>query len=321
MKFTVALDLISQLKATPVLVDVGASGILYPIWQPIAPAAIYGGFDPDLREIREIPDSAFRQAIMINKAVTPHSDETEVKFYLTHSPYCSSTLMPNSPLLAQYRFADFFMVENTIKAAATTLNTALEQINIAQIHWLKLETQGTDLRLFNSLKPSLQNSILALDVEPGLINAYQGEDLFTDLHPELLRQGFWLSRAEILGSVRINTETQKRFKETEANLSRIRSSPGWIETRYLRSLESLQSPLYTTQEYALLWTFSILDQQYGYALDLLADYERRFGRDEISLKMEAETYASLHRLQPNPLAVRLKGLVPPALKRQLKKYL
>ena len=61
----------------------------------------------------------------------------------------------------------------------------MDRLSLSGIDWLKTDSQGTDLRIFNSLRPEVRSRVLAIDIEPGLIDAYVGEDLFVDAHKEL----------------------------------------------------------------------------------------------------------------------------------------
>src|SRR5207247_2893397 len=143
------------------------------------------GFDPDLREIREIPGGQYHRAVIVNDAVTDSENRHEVRFYMTKSPYCSSTLLPDSRSLENYIYSDLFVVEREAKVRAATLDAVVQRLGLTGIDWLKVDTQGTDLRIFGTLSSNLRAGVLAIDVEPGLIDAYQGEDLFVDTHSAL----------------------------------------------------------------------------------------------------------------------------------------
>lgn len=56
------------------------------------------------------------------------------------------------------------------------MKDVLKSINIDYIDWFKTDTQGTDLRIFASLGDELINKILVAEFEPGIIDAYKGED-------------------------------------------------------------------------------------------------------------------------------------------------
>lgn len=304
---------------SPVLIDVGASGAPPPVWKPIAPLSIYVGFDPDLRDLHEPTATPYRKAIIVNKAVASQSDSAQVQFYLTESPYCSSTLLPDSASLSEYLFADLFRVKEQVSAPAITLNQVIEQLGLSSIDWLKIDTQGTDLRIFTSLSDKLRAGVLAVDAEPGLIDAYQGEDLFIDLHRRMTTEGFWLSNLNVEAAVRMRPETLKHIpgisSETDKNLlaRALKRSPAWCEARYLRRLDSLTQS--DTRAYILLWAFALLDHQLGFAWDVLTAYERIFGADTQAQAMktilQTETNA---RLVPLRRIERIKSLVRPILK-------
>ena len=316
-------QLMVELDLHAVLLDIGASGEPPGIWNKIASHATYIGFDPDLREIHEISDGRFEKAVIVNEAVTCDRDRDEVTFYLTKSPYCSSTLLPDADSLSDYSFADFFTVEREVKVRATTLDSVLQRLGVSQIDWFKTDSQGTDLRLFNSLQNEVRTRVLAVDLEPGLIDAYIGEDLFVDVHRDLMRSGFWLSDLNVFGAARINEAsfgelTSRSAKMMRENMDFIRTSPGWVEARYLRTLDWLAAHGFNRREYALLWIFALLDQQPGFALDLGIEYERVFGADAVSRTMKAEP---LRQIESRPLrsAASKSGLARAA--RRLKRSL
>ncbi|HUK05570.1 MAG TPA: hypothetical protein VLV90_10875 [Burkholderiales bacterium] len=291
-------ELLRLFDCAPVLVDVGASGESPPVWRPIAAASTYVGFDPDRRELSDGPSGGYRRSLIVNEAVTGDPDAADVRFYLTRSPACSSTLPPDREALSNYHYAGLFEVEREVAARASTLEALVARLGLARIDWLKCDTQGTDLRIYRSLGERRRGELLALDVEPGLIDAYRGEDLFADTHQHLARHGFWLSRLQVHGAVRVRAESLRAaFPEAgdraAAAERSIRRSPGWCEARYLRTLESLDGA--ARERHALLFVFALLDAQPGFALDVALDYERRFGADAWSARMRAEALAAVAR--------------------------
>ena len=285
--------LLSDLDIHPVLVDIGASGAPPAIWDSIASHSTYVGFDPDLREIHEVPDSRFHRAVIVNEAITSSTDK-EVRFYLTKSPYCSSTLRPDTEALADYIFSDLFTVERETAVRATTLNEVLERLSLPRIDWFKTDSQGTDLRLFTSLRDDISSRVLAIDIEPGLIDAYVGEDLFADAHKALTERGFWLSNMNVCGTVRMKSATLQELNATNAQIDQplierlVRQTPCWVEARYFRTSKSLLQTGAGKEDFALLWVFALIDEQTGFALDLALEYERVFGRDGIAQLMRNE---------------------------------
>src|SRR5215207_3012440 len=139
------LDLIALGKIHPVLVDIGAAGGAPEMWQSIASESIYVGFDPDLRDMTDSVGGEFHRRFILNKAVTTDPSLSEIEFYLTEYPHCSSTLAPNMKSVWDYSFHDYFITNRKANVASITLNATLEQIKLDRIHWMKLDTQGTDL--------------------------------------------------------------------------------------------------------------------------------------------------------------------------------
>jgi FkbM family methyltransferase len=315
---------LTLLNIHPVLLDVGAAGPQPKIWQPIAHRSFYVGFDPDHQELQKISNRKFYQTRLIHEAITEDQAASEVPFYLTRSSYCSSRLKPDSQSLASFLFSDLFEVERETQVRATNLNAALDRLNLRTVDWIKLDTQGTDLRLFKSLREEIQGRVLALDVEPGLIDAYQGEDLFVDTHRELTRSGFWLSSIEVRGATRMRRSTLDHLSAenhylTETMVSETtRQSPAWCEARYFRTIESLAQIGVSKRDYALLWVFALLDHHFGVALDLALEYERVFGSDPVSLILKQEPLRQIQRHRSRRWLLRLKSVVPVQLKRILK---
>ena len=283
--------ILTALNIQPVLLDIGASGAPPAQWKPIAHRSVYVGFDPDRRELHDISDGQYARSIVVNEAVTSVPGQSGVHFYLTHSPYCSSTLPPDTEALSQYLFSDLFAVEKEVSVRASSLNAVIDRLGLQGVDWFKTDSQGTDLRLFQSLRDDVRNRVLAVDIEPGLIDAYQGEDLFVDAHRELLRQGFWLSSLNVKGSTRMKRTTLQAVASQHPGLKdvhiyeAVRPSPGWCEARYLCTIESLSKRNADARDYALLWVFAMIERQWGYALDIAYAYEQRYGHNAISAQL------------------------------------
>jgi FkbM family methyltransferase len=299
-------DLLRDLDIQPVLMDVGASGAPPPIWAGISSQSFYVGFDPDLREIHEDKVAGFHRSIILNEAVTAERQSTEVSFFLTRSPFCSTTLDPNPKATASWLERDLFDVEGRATVRATTIDSAMARLKLSRIDWIKLDTQGTDLRIINSISSEVFSRVMAIDTEPGLIRIYQGEDMFVDVHRALTGNGFWLSDMRTGGFLRMRRTTLDVVRQSNAGIDdnyireAVRTSPAYIEARYLRTVEWLADNKMSEQEYMLLWIFALADRQLGFALDLSVEYERLFCASAASRKLTETTWALMsgsHRRQ------------------------
>ncbi|HYJ38761.1 MAG TPA: hypothetical protein VEV87_09095 [Chitinophagaceae bacterium] len=248
----------------PVLIDIGASGELHQKWKPIAPYSICIAFDADDREFRatEHTNKAYKKLISLNRIVTSEPVAT-ADFYLTVSPFCSSLLQPSVEELQPWIFSDLFKVEKRIQLAATTIKEALNGINIDYIDWFKTDTQGTDLRLFTTLPPALSQNILAAEFEPGILDAYSGEDKLYQVMQVMERESFWLSTIEVKGVQRLRKEYVQEIGQSSVKRI-LRKSPGWAEVTYLRHPKSNSA-----RQQLLLYIFALMEKQYGYALEVM----------------------------------------------------
>jgi len=244
----------------PVLIDIGASGEINEKWKEIAPLSICIAFDADDRDfqVKQEENKGYRRLITFNRIVSTENNEAS-RFFLTSSPYCSSSLRPDNEKLAPWAFASLFEVEKEIDIPAITLSDSLSQVGVSYVDWFKSDTQGTDLRLYTSLSESISSGISALEFEPGIIDAYTGEDKLHTVMKEMDKGKYWLSSMIVKGTQRVSPGyIQKAGKRT------IRNSPCWAEVMYLRV------PFQQASERQLLFLFicAWLEKQYGFALEV-----------------------------------------------------
>jgi len=266
----------------PVLLDIGASGGINPMWQAIAKFSICIAFDADNREFEYITDEegVFKKLYSFSKIVVNQyeGESTKGNFYLTQSPYCSSLLHPDNESLSAFHFSELFDVVKETRLDTITLNEVLQKTGISKIDWFKSDTQGTDLRLFTSIPLKTQQEVLLLEMEPGFINAYKGEDKITHALQYMESfKNFFLINFTVKGPYKIpandfNTLFPSAFKKILAHQS-IKPIPGWAEMIYMNDLGFAGT---TSRDYILGWLFSTLQQRhdvaYGYAQQAIAKY-------------------------------------------------
>lgn len=281
-------SLVQKYEFHPVLIDIGASEKPPEIWDDIKHFSRYVGFDPDSRDVPDSKSLGYWKADIIDKAVIVGEDAS-VDIFLTKSPYCSSTLPPDLDYLNNYAWRDLFIVLEKTKVSAISLPTLITRINLDRIDWFKTDSQGIDLRLFLSIPGSIRDHILAVDIEPGLMPAYSGEDFFSETHESLIYQGFWLSDMSIGGCPRIHQNSiNKIFKTKKPDawkscVGAIPYSPYYCEARYLRSIEWLKSHNAEERDYLLLCIFALIDGKTGYALDVINAYKEKTNDSNIDV--------------------------------------
>lgn len=249
--------------APPVLVDVGASGELHPAWRNIARFAVGVGFEPDARERPAVADQ-FREWVTVPKIVVADAERESTELVLTRFPFCSSTLPPDQAGLADWAFAPLFAESGKATLPCTTLATGLEAHGVARLDWLKCDTQGTDLRIWLSLPIEWRRRVLAAEFEPGLIDAYQGEDKLHALLAAMETEDMWLARCEVQSTLRARAADLERWlsaREAEFARKYGPAAPAWANVVYLRRVQTENGEVVSTRDRLLRWLWAMeLDQ-------------------------------------------------------------
>lgn len=253
----------------PVLVDIGASGGLNTNWRKIAKYSICIGFDADDRETEfiEKENGIYKKLYVFNKIVAENIGKKE--FYLTKSPYCSSTLKPDHEFLKHWSFAELFDVEKVVVLESVDLPAALKKLNIDYVDWFKTDSQGTDMRIFSSLGTEIINKVIIADFEPGMMDAYCGEDKLHSLMKFMENYPFWICDMSIDGTPRIGRDTlQKYFNGFQRKFMSLtlKKSPFWAEISYFNHFNKWG--IFNKRDLLLGCAFAITKEQYGFALEL-----------------------------------------------------
>lgn len=273
----------------PLLVDIGASGSLPAVWRPIARHCVCLAFDPDEREMSHADKpSGFKRLIVVPKALT-EKRATSLSFVLTESPYCSSLLEPDDRALADWSFAPLFKVVGRRRFKAARLPELLKELKLGAVDWFKTDSQGTDLRLFKSLSPAAQRRVLVAEFEPGILDAYRGEDKLWQVMAHMEKLPFWVSSLQPRGPQRIPAALigapQGLGKRAVQGLA---PAVGWAEIHYFNDAKG---PGLGLRECLLAWVFASLKGQHGFALSLALRGSVRF-KDPLFGRLAAASRAS-----------------------------
>lgn len=285
----------------PVLIDIGASGGLHDAWRDLAKYAVCVAFEPDDREMRSTPQAStvYRKLYIYNRALTAGT-EGIADFYLTKAPACSSLLPPWTERLAAWEFAGRFEILRKSKVETIHLQTVLRQLKIDQVDWFKTDSQGTDLRLFQSLGEPRMRRVLVAEFEPGILDSYQGDDKLCQLMSAMDGPNFWMCDMSVKGCQRIRKNFMKEFRPVEQRylVHLLKSAPAWAEVAYLNAFVEDGLRL---REYLLGWVCATVKGHHGFALELAINARDRFG-DEFCQELEQHSIKLIRRRYWNLLA-------------------
>jgi FkbM family methyltransferase len=294
----------------PVLVEIGASGGTHRAWQALAPYSIAVAFDPDSRQMQVVHEESagYRKLHVVPAAAVP-DDAAEADFHLTRSPYCSSLLRPDAAALGDWDFARLFDVERTVRVPCVSVSKALRDVGVTHVDWFKTDSQGFDLRLFQSLGEEICSRVLAVEFEPGIIDAYEGEDKMAAVLTAMDRAEFWLSELKLKGPLRMAPEDAARLSGQEATglAAALATAPGWGEMRYLNTFRGT-SP-FSKRDWLLGWVIACVNEQFGFALDLCRRAHVAIP-DSLFVSLAAETDRMIHqKLRSQRAAVAVRSAV------------
>jgi len=253
----------------PVLLEIGASGGTHAAWKPLARFSIGIAFDPDSRQMQVVHDeSAGYRRLHVFPAAAVADDATSADFHLTRSPYCSSLLRPDAAALGDWEFARLFDVERTARVPCVSLVKALQEAGVTRVDWFKTDSQGIDLRLFQSLGDDIRRRVLAVEFEPGIIDAYEGEDKMSSVLAAMDRAEFWLSDLRLRGTLRMSPDDAARLggRESTRLSAVLPTAPGWGEMTYLNTFRG--GGPFLKRDWLLGWVIACMHEQFGFALDL-----------------------------------------------------
>lgn len=274
--------LTSQLKEKPfTLIDVGAAGALFEPWRKIQKNSILIAFEPDARSFPPLKSQlkSFQKIYLIDKIVSNKNQPQTL--YITKNPECSSTLPPDHKVLSTLVNSELYEIIDQKTIDAVTLDRVCDSLNLNYIDWLKLDTQGTDLRIIESLPSNLLSTILVIDIEPGLYGNYVGEDEYSSIDLYLRSRGFWLASLKISNVIRMKSSLSKKVGLPSHFM---KSNPTWVNARYIREVNYPDFIKKATgEDYLRLSFFAALEGWYGYSHEIL-DNCVKYVTDEITLK-------------------------------------
>ncbi|MFH1189197.1 MAG: FkbM family methyltransferase [Candidatus Omnitrophota bacterium] len=172
-----------------VLIDVGASGGIRRVWRKAEGYLQAVGFEPDRRAFEALQKNAASSRKYINAALSETDGVSE--FHLTQKQECSSALRPNMSYLEQFPDAGRYKVIGRSSVPVRRLSEKLlRDEGVHDADFLKLDTQGGDLKILKGAAGLLEGRVFGIDVEVEFAPLYEGQPLFSDIDVFLRDRGF-----------------------------------------------------------------------------------------------------------------------------------
>lgn len=264
-----------------ILVDLGASGDEWETHIMFKQFADVLRFDADQREIKTFHSPQGRKITTINKAVID-TDDAETTFFLTKFPYCSSTLKPDFDKLKSFTYVDWFELEKEMSIPAIKLGKGLLESSFSRIDWLKLDTQGTELRILASLDENVLRGISACEIEASLYQHYKEADIMPEIHRFMLERNFWIADTVPHWNSRVSKDGYNHILQLIPEKDRKFyqfSRPKQVTTYelfYLKTIEGAVKDGYDYKEFLTLLVCHFAIGSYEYCIDILSEMKNRF---------------------------------------------
>jgi hypothetical protein len=200
----------------------------------------------------------------------------------------------------------------------------MHRFGLSTLDWLNTNINGMDYGVFLSIDDRVRKRVLAVDTVLHVVNFWVEGGSPLDACNEFFRQGFWLSSLFPYGFVRMKPDSLQKITNG-IDLARIIEdrhvkAPNWMFMRFFRSVESLIAGGFSPRDYVVMWSFALLDRQFGFAADVAFAYEQVFGPDKYSRAMLQEAVAAIQALKPKKSALRsvVRALLPRPIRKGLR---
>lgn len=172
-----------------VLVDVGARGGLKRNWSAAERHLHVIGFEPDEQEYQRLiargGSSTFFHAAL-------HNQRGLVPLHLAKDRGLSSIFRPNRSFVDGFPDADRFDTVDTREMQADTLDNLLASRALADVDFIKADTQGSELLVLQGAAHALASSVVGVEVEVEFAPVYVDQPLFADVDVFLRGLGYYL---------------------------------------------------------------------------------------------------------------------------------
>jgi FkbM family methyltransferase len=173
------------------LVDIGAMGGVGKKWDFISDFIKIIAFEPDEREFNKLKNND--NVIYFNYAI--YNTSKDIKFYNTKGRGKSSTFKPNINFLSQFENVERFHVEKEEiipSEKVKTLDSIIEENLIIDVDFIKLDTQGSELKILEGCQKYVIPRVFGIQIEVEFIEIYQNQPLFRNVDEFMHRNGFHL---------------------------------------------------------------------------------------------------------------------------------
>lgn len=162
--------------------DIGArGGVDDDVWEDVKNIVHFVLFEPDEKQAIKLKNESNKNVTVIPKAVWEKTGE--YPFYITRNRSYCSMLEPNTAVLegSYYYDRNFYHIDKVKKIKAYELNTILKEYKIPEIDFIKIDIQGAEMKIFNTLEQEQWNKIQGIKTEAYASQLYKDGAIISDI--------------------------------------------------------------------------------------------------------------------------------------------
>ena len=159
------------------LVDIGSSYDIQPRWKKIKKILNYHGFEPN-SDLHEDVKNKNNDCSSYN--IYPYlisDEEGKKKLNICKNPGVSSILKPNNNFLSKFRDSKRFEIIKEVELKSNFL----DNLNLKNIDFIKVDIQGAELKALNGAKETLKD-VIGMEIEVEFQKMYEDQVLFGEIN-------------------------------------------------------------------------------------------------------------------------------------------
>ncbi len=174
------------------LVDVGSSGGTKFPWGEIKQFLKIVDFEPNTTgDLSETEKKDVSDNVVFTGSVALSDRRGDETLFVTKHPDNSSLLEPNILFMEQFAVSDRYIVSEKISVSVDTLDNQLNLVNINEVDFIKIDTQGSELSVLKGSQFFL-DKVLGVEVEVNFSDRYNRQCYFSEVDEFLRKNGFIL---------------------------------------------------------------------------------------------------------------------------------
>ena len=166
------------------MLDIGAAGDINKRWSIIKDKISIFLVEPHPESANELK----QKGVKVIERFLYEEEGKNIKFYQTKKKTNSGFLKPNLVHLKKFPDLERYNIEETVDVSTSTLDNEIKKMNVKNLDFVKIDTEGSELNILKGSKNTLKN-VLGLEIECNLFHLREDSPLFEDIRNYLKNYG------------------------------------------------------------------------------------------------------------------------------------